>query len=145
MLELENMDKSNLADIVANFIKDNSIISILKRFRIVEDNQHGTLFLASKFCDTIKFSIYQKNKNSSTFSSITFYTANLSISELIDKYPIYHRVYIPHDEEYCYIFKSAEYNYQINAYVNKNDVGKNILAESPTRLSIVRTDMDIEK
>lgn len=145
MLELKNIDKSNLVDIATNFMKNNSIKSILKDCRIIEDNQHGTLFLESKFCDSIKFSIHQKNKESPTFSSITFYTPQLSITELIDIYPIYHCVYIPHDEEYCYIFKSVKYNYQINAYVNKNDVGKNILAEPPTRLSIVLTAMDVEK
>jgi len=116
--ELKTIDKNNLLEIASYFNENHSTGDILKLYSITQDNGYGTLFLESKMDDTIKFSIHKDEHDPNNFSSITFWRINISIAELINLYPIYHRGYIAYDDEYGYVFKSISKNYMIEAFVN---------------------------
>lgn len=117
--ELKNITKENINAIAIYFQNNNSIKEIIENHTIIEDNKYGTLFLESKFDETIKFSVHKAENTKEYFNSITFFKVSITIKELKYLYPLYTKTYIPYDSEDCYTFKSLNKNYIINAFLDR--------------------------
>src|SRR5688572_1192582 len=134
---IHTIKNDNIIDIAHYVSTNTSFDHYLRKWNVIDNNNYGTFFLESKIFNDVKISV-QADKNSNTVLSVTFYNVELEIISLMDMFPIYHRVFIPYNNEVCYIFKSVNDKFELNAYVAVNEKDSDLEIGGIRRITIAK-------